>query len=112
MLSLCEACVDSLHSLDVFGGDAEIVEVDLKASVGLVFVVVAVCRDNDGVVRGQGFALASEATGFVFFFAAKWSCQGRTWVGAKTAGVRHSSGMVKDEIKARKSKLQALLCIS
>ena len=97
MLSLCEACVDSLHSLDVFGGDAEIVEVDLKASVGLVFVVVAVCRDNDGVVRGQGFALASEATGFVFFFAAMWSCRGRTVSGRQNCWCRTLSGMKRSQ---------------
>ena len=64
MLPLCEACVDSLHGSDVFDGDAEVVEVDLKDSVSevfdlevfaLVFVVVAICRDDDVGVRRQGF---------------------------------------------------------
>jgi len=61
-LPLREACVDSLHGLDVFGGDAEVVEVDLKASVSEVFdlkvfivvVVVGVGWDDD-VVRRLGF---------------------------------------------------------
>ena len=57
-LPLCEACVDSLHGLDVFGGDAEVMEVDLKASVCEVFdlevfavvvVVVGVGWDDDVV---------------------------------------------------------------
>ena len=61
-LPLREACVDSLHGLDVFGGDAEVVEVDLKASVSEVFdlevftvVVVGVGWDDD-VVRRLGFS--------------------------------------------------------
>ena len=61
MLPLCEACVDSLLSLDVFSGDAEVVEVDLKASVSEVFdlevfavIVVGVGWDDD-VVRRLGF---------------------------------------------------------
>ena len=64
MEPLREACVDSLHGSDVFGGDAEVVEVDLEASVSEVFDlevfamvvdVVAVCRDDGVVVRRQGF---------------------------------------------------------
>jgi len=59
-----EACVDSPHGSDVFGGDAKVVEIDLKAPVSevfdlkvvvVVFVVVAVCRDDGVVVRRQGF---------------------------------------------------------
>jgi len=62
-LPLREACVDSLHDLDVFDGDAEVMEVDLKASVSEVFdlevfavavVVVGVGWDDD-VVRRLGF---------------------------------------------------------
>ena len=55
---LGEACVNSLHGLDVFGGDAKVVEIDLKVPiskvfdlevfgvVGVVFVVVVVCQDE------------------------------------------------------------------
>ena len=58
--TLGEACIDSLHDLDVFGGDAEVVEVDLKVPISEVFDIevfvviidggVAVGR-NKGVVR-------------------------------------------------------------
>ena len=57
---LGEACVNSLHDLDVFGGDAEVMEIDLKVPISEVFDlevfvviidgVVAVGRDK-GVVR-------------------------------------------------------------
>ena len=64
MKTLGETCVNSLHDLDVFGGDAEVVEIDLEVPINeifdlevfaVVFVVVAVCRNNDVVVRRQGF---------------------------------------------------------
>ena len=35
--TLGEALFDSLHDLDVFGGDAEVVEVDLKVPISEVF---------------------------------------------------------------------------
>ena len=57
-LPLHEACVDSLHGLDVFDGDAEVMEVDLKASVSEVFAVVVVVVGvgwDDDVVRRLGF---------------------------------------------------------
>ena len=57
-LPLCEACVNSLHGLDIFDGDAKVMEVDLKASVSEVFdlevfavvvVVTGVDWDDDVV---------------------------------------------------------------
>ena len=62
-LPLHEACIDSLHGLDVFDRNAEVMEVDLKASVSedfdlevfaVVAVVVGVDWDDD-VVRRLGF---------------------------------------------------------
>ena len=54
-----ETFVNSLHGSDVFGGDAEVVEIDLKVPVSKVFdlevfgvvgvvfvVVVVVCQDE------------------------------------------------------------------
>ena len=59
-------------------------EVDLEFSIGEVFnlkilasVFVVVVRWDEGVVSrrwGLVEALASEAPGFGFFFAAMWSC--------------------------------------
>ena len=54
-----ETCVDSLHGLDVFGGDAQVVEVNLEFPFGevfdldvfiLFFIVDVVVRRDDGVV--------------------------------------------------------------
>ena len=63
--TLGEACVDSLHDLDVFGGDAEVVEVDLEVPISKVLdleiftvvfgVVVAVGRYECIVYRRWGF---------------------------------------------------------
>ena len=88
--TLGEARVNSLHDLDVFGGDAEVVEVDLKVPICEVFdleVFVVIIDGGVAVGRNKGVAveggasvevLASEALGFRFFFAAMWSCRGRT----------------------------------
>ena len=73
-LPLREACVDSLHDLDVFDGDAEVMEVDLKASVSEVFdlevfavIVVGVGWDDDVVRRlGFGRSVGLQSTGVWF----------------------------------------------
>jgi len=62
--TLGEARVNSLHDLDVFGGDAKVVEIDLEVPVSEVFdlevfavafVVVVVRRDEGVVCRRWGF---------------------------------------------------------
>ena len=95
-----ETCVNSLHDLDVFGGDAQVVEVDLEFPFSevfdlnffvLVFVVdVVVHREEVLFVEGGASveALASsEAPVLSFFFAAMWSRRNEPRVGTKTVGV-------------------------
>ena len=63
--TLGEVYVDSLHDLDVFGGDAKVVKIDLEIPICKVFdlevfalifvVVVIVCRDKGVVCRGPDF---------------------------------------------------------
>ena len=90
-LPLREACVDSLHGLDVFDGDAEVMEVDLKASVSEVFdlevfavvvVVVGVGWDDD-VVRRLSFdrsvGLRSAGVWFLLCYHVVVSRTNRGW---------------------------------
>ena len=52
--TLGEACVDSFHDLDVFGRDAEVMEVDLKVPISEVFdIEVFVVIIDGGVAVGQ-----------------------------------------------------------
>ena len=78
--TLGETCVDSLRDLEVFGGDAKVVEFDLEFPFGevfdlkvfaLVFFVVVV-RWDEGVVGrrqgfGQGVGLRSARVWFLLF---------------------------------------------
>ena len=77
--TLGETCVDSLRDLEVFGGDAKVVEFDLEFPFGevfdlkvfaLVFFVVVVRRDKGVICRRRGFArgvdlLLSASIGFL-----------------------------------------------
>ena len=138
-LPLREACVDSLHGLDVFGGDAEVMEVDLKASVCEVFdlevfavvvVVVGVGWDDD-VVRRLGFdqsvGLRSAGVWFLLCYHVVVSRTNRRWApkllvydtlrGEEVTTARVTEGEVLKEIAkvvigAQKSKRQHLLSVS
>ena len=100
--SLDETCVDSLQDLDVFGGDAKVVEVDLelpsaRSSISmfstwssLSLFVVTRASFVEGGASVEALA-SSEAPRFCFFFAAMWSCSDEPRVGTKTFGVGHYS---------------------
>ena len=101
--SLDETC------MDVFGGDAEVMEVDIEFPFGevfdldvfvLVFVVVVVVRRDEGVVCrrrgfGRGIGLRSASVGFLLHCHVVVS--ERTAGGRQNCWCRTLSGMKRSQ---------------